>query len=87
MITAPLNEVKDSFSRFIDQACEEEVLVTRHGRPAAIPIGFASEDDWLDYRLEHDETFLQRMAHSRQQANEGKWRTLDEVEASFQLDP
>ena len=83
MITAPLNEVKDSFSEFVNRACKEQVLVTRHGRPAAIIIGFASEDDWIDYRLEHDERFVQRMAESRAQAASGKWRTLDDIESDL----
>jgi prevent-host-death family protein len=83
MITAPLNQVKDSFSDFVNRACDEQVLVTRHGRPAAILIGFADEDDWIDYRLEHDERFVQRMAESRTQAASGQWRTLDDIEADL----
>lgn len=30
----------------------------RHGRPVGILVGVANEDDWLDYRLEHDSRFL-----------------------------
>ncbi|MHB8521372.1 MAG: hypothetical protein ACYDH9_11535 [Limisphaerales bacterium] len=37
------------------------MLITRHGKPAAILIGFTDEDDWFDYRLEHDPRFLKRM--------------------------
>ena len=83
MITAPLNQVKDSFSEFVNRACTEQVLVTRHGRPAAIIIGFADEDAWIDYRLEHDERFVQRMAESRAQAAAGQWHTLDAIEADL----
>ncbi len=83
MITAPMNQVKDSFSEFMNRACDEEVLVTRHGRPAAIIIGFANEDAWIDYKLEHDERFVQRMAESRAQAAAGQWRTLDAIEADL----
>ena len=83
MITAPLNLVKDSFSEFVNRACDEQVLVTRHGRPAAVIIGFADDDDWIDYRLEHDEKFVQRMAESRSQAAAGQWRTLDDIEADL----
>lgn len=85
MITAPLNQVKDSLSDFVNRACRDDVLVTRHGRPAAIIIGFADEDDWIDYRLEHDERFIQRMAESRAQAASGHWRTLDDIEADLRL--
>ena len=83
MITAPLNQVKDSFSEFVNRACDEQVLVTLHGRPAAIIIGFADDDDWLDYQLEHDEHFVKRMDESRTQARAGQWRSLDDIEADI----
>ena len=35
----------------------EEVVITRHGKPAGVLIGFESEDDWFDYRLESDPRF------------------------------
>ena len=31
-------------------------------------MGFASEDDWFDYKLEHDPRFLQRIARARGKA-------------------
>lgn len=83
MITAPLNQVKDSLSEYVNRACDERVLVTRHGRPAAIIIGFATEDDWIDYKIENDERFVQRIAESRAQAASGQWRTLDAIEADL----
>jgi len=56
----PLSEVKDDLSRFLREAETQDVLITRHGKPAGVLIGFKSEDDWFDYRLEHDPRFLQR---------------------------
>jgi hypothetical protein len=26
-------------------------VITRHGKPAGVLIGFSSEDDWFEYRL------------------------------------
>jgi prevent-host-death family protein len=49
----PLSEVKDDLSRYLREAEKEEVVITRHGKPAGILVGFGSEDDWFDYRLEH----------------------------------
>ena len=60
-----LAEVKDDLSRFLRIAAEEEIVITRHGRPAGVLIGFASEDDWFDYRLEHHPEFLRRVAAAR----------------------
>ena len=75
----PLSKVKDNFSEFIKKAGKEEVIVTIHGRPAAEIIGFEDEKDWLEYRLLKDEKFLARISESRQQYNEGKYKTLEEV--------
>ena len=54
MKTVPLSEVKDGLSRYLRLAEKEEIVITRHGKPAGVLIGFGSEDDWFDYRLEHD---------------------------------
>ena len=72
MKRAPLSAVKDDLSKFLHIAEGQEVLITRHGKPAGILIGFASEDDWFDYRLENDPRFLARIARARKQLRAGK---------------
>src|SRR2546421_4907301 len=42
---AALAEVKDDLSRFLRLAESEEILITRHGKPAGVLIGFESEDE------------------------------------------
>lgn len=79
MIKVPLSKVKDNFSEFIKKAGKEEVVVTIHGRPAAVIIGFEDEEDWLEYRLLKDEKFLARVAKSRQQYQAGRYKTLAEL--------
>jgi len=79
MIKVPLSKVKDNFSDFIKKAGKEEVVITIHGRPAAVIIGFEDEDDWLEYRLLQDEKFLARVAQSRQQYQKGQYKTLEEL--------
>ena len=79
MIKVPLSKVKDNFSEIIKKAGKDEVVITVHGRPAAVIIGFEDEDDWLEYRLLRDEEFLARVAESRRQYREGKYRTLEEL--------
>src|SRR2546422_73507 len=39
---AALAEVKDDLSRFLRLAESEEILITRHGKPAGVLIGFAA---------------------------------------------
>jgi len=55
----PLSEIKDDLSRFLREAETAEIVITRHGKPAGVLIGFETEDDWFDYRLEHDPRLLQ----------------------------
>ena len=75
-----LNEVKDESSKYLHLAEKEEVLITRHGKPAGILIGFASEDDWFDYRLEHDPRFLARIERARQSLRSGRGVKLEDIE-------
>lgn len=66
-----LAQVKDDLSKYLRQAAEEEIVITRHGRPAGILIGFASDDDWFEYRLEHHPEFLRRVQEARTALREG----------------
>src|SRR5712664_1686599 len=76
---AALAEVKDDLSRFLRLAESEEIVITRHGKPAGILIGFASEEDWFDYRLEHHPEFLQRVAQARDALRSGRGVRLEEL--------
>src|SRR5918912_624086 len=49
-----LSEIKDDLSKYLRLAEDDEIIITRHGKPAGVLVGFASEDDWFDYKLEHD---------------------------------
>ena len=75
----PLAEVKDDLSRYLRLASREEVVITRHGRPAGVLIGFADEDDWVDYRIENHPEFLERVATARLAIREGKGIRLEDV--------
>jgi prevent-host-death family protein len=58
---------------------KEEVIVTIHGRPAAVIIGFEDEDNWLEYRLWKEGKFLARIFESRRKYKEGKYKILEEL--------
>ncbi len=81
MKTAALNEVKDDLSKYLRLAEKQEILITRHGKPAGVLIGFASEDEWFDYRLEHDPRFLERIERARQSLRAGRGVKLEDVGA------
>jgi prevent-host-death family protein len=74
-----LAEVKDDLSRYLREAAKGEIVITRHGRPAGVLIGFKSEDDWFDYRLENDPRFLQRVERARQSLRAGRGTKLADI--------
>jgi len=76
----PLSEIKDDLSRYLHEAEKQEIVITRHGKPAGVLIGFESEDDWFDYRLENDPRFLRRIERSRQSLREGRSVRLEDLE-------
>ena len=75
-----LSEIKDELSKYLRLAEKEEIVITRHGKPAGLLIGFASEEDWFDYRLERDRRFLQRIEQSRRSLRLGEGVRLEEIE-------
>ena len=74
-----LNEIKDDLSKYLRQAERQEVVITRHGKPAGVLVGFSSEDDWFDYRLEHDPRFLGRIERARRSLRAGKGVNLEDI--------
>ena len=79
MKTLPLTKAKDDLSGVIRDAEKEEVLITRHGRPAAIVIGFADEEDWIEYRLLNDERFLSSIDRAREDIKAGRFTRLEDL--------
>jgi prevent-host-death family protein len=43
-----LSEIKDDLSKYLRLAEHEAIVITRHGKPAGLLVGFAPEDDWFD---------------------------------------
>ena len=75
----PLSELKDDLSRFLREAGKQEIVITRHGKPAGVLIGFESEEDWFDYRLENDPRFLRRVEAARKSLRERRGVRLEDV--------
>lgn len=79
MRRAALADVKDDLSRYLRLATSGEILITRHGKPAGVLIGFATEEDWFDYRLEHHPEFLRRIAGARDGLRRGGGVRLEDL--------
>jgi prevent-host-death family protein len=74
-----LSEIKDDLSKYLRAAQREEIVITKHGKPAGLLVGFDSEDDWFDYKLEHDPRFLKRIAAARRSLRDGKGVKLEDL--------
>ena len=79
MKNVALSQVKDDLSKYLRLAESEDVVITRHGRPAGVLIGFRSEDDWFEFRLMSDPRFVKRIQKARASLKAGKGRKLEEV--------
>jgi prevent-host-death family protein len=80
MREVPLSEVKDDLSRYLCDAETPEIVITRHGKAAGVLIGFESEEDWFEYRLERDPRFLRRIEQARSSARAGRGVRLEDLE-------
>jgi prevent-host-death family protein len=74
-----LTELKDDLSRFLRLAEKEQIVITRHGRPAGILMGFASEDEWFEYQLENDPRFLNRIQQARASLRNDQGVKLEDI--------
>jgi len=79
----PLSEIENDLSRFLREAQGEEIVITRNGKLAGILIGFASQDDWLDYQLENDPRFLHRVEQARRSLRMGRGIRVEDLESIF----
>jgi prevent-host-death family protein len=79
MKKVPLTKLKDDLSKYLRLAENGQIVITRHGRPAGILLGFASEDDWFDYQLENDPRFLKRIEQARTSLRNGRGVKLEDA--------
>ena len=77
-----LAKVKDDLSRYLRLAEAREIVITRHGRPAGVLIGFESDDDWFEYQLERNPEFLRRIARGRTEIQQGLGVRLEDMPLS-----
>jgi prevent-host-death family protein len=80
MIMRALSDVKDHLSSYVKQAIKEEIIITNHGRPVGVLKGFATEEEYLEYRLLNDPRFQKIIERSRTEAREGKVTPIEDLE-------
>ena len=79
MKKVPLSVVKDDLSKYLRMAEKNEVVITRHDKPAGVLIGFESDEDWFEYRLENDPRFLERVQSARKNLRSGRGVRLENI--------
>jgi prevent-host-death family protein len=80
MKEVPLSEAKDGLPHLLREAEQQDIVITRHGKPAGVLIGFKSEDDWFEYRLLNDPRFLRRIESARKSARAGKVTRIEDLD-------
>jgi prevent-host-death family protein len=83
MIRVPLNELKDDLSRYLRIAEKQDIIITRHGVPAGILIGFADPEDAWEEMLQRDPRFRERIAQARASLRAGRGASIEEVRAHY----
>lgn len=75
-----LVDVESDLPKYLEMAEDEEVVITRDGKPAGVLIGFRSDEDWFDYQLENDPRFLKRIEASRESVKAGRVVRLEDLD-------
>jgi len=78
-----ISAVKEDFTRYLEKAEKEEIVITRRGKPVGLLVGFASEDEYLDYVLENDPAFLDRVAKARRDLRAGLGTRLEDISSKI----
>jgi antitoxin YefM len=84
MKTMPLSEAKAKLSGLVDvvERRDEEVVITRNGRPAAVLVSADEYESWKETQaIKSDKVTMARIRKSVRQLKSGKARlyTLDEL--------
>jgi hypothetical protein len=74
MKEVPLSEIRDDLSGFLHKAQKQEIIITRTRKA-----GWSPEEDWFDYKLEHDPRFVKRVEQARKSLKAGQGIRLEDV--------
>jgi prevent-host-death family protein len=78
-----VNPMKDDLSRVLRMAEKEDVIITRHGVPAGILIGFGDPEAWWEELLLRDPRFKARVAQARASLSEGQRLSIEELREKY----
>jgi prevent-host-death family protein len=87
MIQVPLHQVKDDLSRYLRLAEKEDVIITRHGVPAGMLIGFEDPEDWWEELLLRDPHFQERVDQARSSLRSGEGVSIESLREKYAIEP
>ncbi|TDI44827.1 MAG: type II toxin-antitoxin system Phd/YefM family antitoxin [Acidobacteria bacterium] len=79
MKTVSVRDLQKNVKECVDESQEDRVVITRHGRPAAVLVGVEGED-WEDIVLQTDPSFWKLIRKRRKE----KTISLDELKAELE---
>ena len=79
MKIAPLAEVKDRLSAYVDAARESAIVVTRNGKPVALLTPILDDDDLDTLLLTHGRGFVRLLTHARERVQSGRYLSRPEL--------
>ena len=65
-------KLRDHLSKYLEEASKNQIVITKHGKPAGLLTGFATDDEWFDFQLENDSRFLKKIEKSRTSVQAGQ---------------
>jgi prevent-host-death family protein len=86
MIQIPLNQVKDDLARYLRMAEKEDIIITRHGVPAGILIGFEDPEAWWEELLLRDPRFRERVAQARSSLRDGQGISIEQLREKHDIE-
>lgn len=75
-----VTEVEHKLAEFLELAASEDIVLTRHGKPVGVLVGFEDEHDWFEYHLENSAKFLEQIAEAREDLRKGHGVRLEEID-------
>lgn len=84
--TLPLSEVKIKFSRLVDDVVrrDDEIIITRNGRPAAVLMSAEEYEGWKETQeIKKDPELMEEIRQGLKEFAKGKTKTFYSVKELF----
>ena len=78
--------MKDDLSRYLRMAEKEDIIITRHGVPAGILIGFEDPEAWWEELLLRDPRFRERVAQARSSLRDGQGSSIEQLREKHNIE-